>query len=244
MFSLPNIKSLHDRAVKERAETEKKHTFTCDCCGNEFKPKKCREEGREYMIEEWHDSLSEGTKGILHVCPDCYENNGTPEGFFECNHCGKLHIENYSWERYETIIDDEPCCLPCAAKIHLAEGSDAWMKTRKEIMRRTASPEAAQDMVKHLSAIGSEYGLPEGCKSFRDTEEYEAEGLNWFNEMEVGGFSGGGAMTEIRENALTAFRFYREVTVIIAEAGQFQAYCDIVVREDSRRKRPLKARAA
>lgn len=245
MFSLPNIKAMHERAIKEREEVKREKTFRCDDCGEEFNIAECREQGQVYFIEEFHDSLSEGVKGLIYYCPACVEQHEerwgrpySPDDYFECEDCQQLHVVNYSWEIYRKITEDgEELCIPCHRARALAD-EDYWLRNHEDIAERCSSVERLAAWAKHLSCIGSEYDWPEGVKSFRDTDEYEAEGENWYSRMEVGGYGGSGD-ADVRECARTAFRFYSEITVVLAEAGQFQAYMDILVKTDSKREEAL-----
>jgi len=239
MFCLPSIEKLSKNAERERKHREKLKTLPCDCCGKRF-PKGAAGS----FVEEWHDPFDDKPKGVITICPKCAEASEERtgyrydiEGYFECDRCGKLHITNYSWERYDVVDEEEGerYCMKCAAKIYTNENSAAWLD-EAGINRVTESIEAIQDYKpRHLSCIGSDKKLPEGVQSFRDTPEYEADGVNWFSKMEMGGYGSGSGLADIRECAAQALKHYKRVMIIIGEAGQFQLYMDVIVRTDERR---------
>jgi len=71
MFCLPNIRRMSEQAEKARKANRRRRSFACDGCGERFNIDDCRRKNQLYFIEEWHDSLSAGIKGILYFCPRC-----------------------------------------------------------------------------------------------------------------------------------------------------------------------------
>jgi hypothetical protein len=243
MMSLPSIAALHDRRERERERIRKSKTLTCDCCNKEFDVKA---EGR-YVEEVWSPLIADKPSGIVTICPECAAHNldnhgnefgeeGEESDYFLCADCQKLNVYNYSWEIYATLLDGEGyICQECAGKRYLAPESDKWLASEAAVKAATASIEALQAYgPQHLTCIGGHKKLPCGALSFRDTPEYEAGGLDWFNRMEMGGWDGDHS-NDIRECALEALKRYGKVAITIAEAGQFQMYMDIVVDPTSRR---------
>jgi len=135
MWALPDIKAMNNeaaanaaqlkRAVKSRKLGGKK--LKCECadwgsCGT------CEGDIHTYL---WYDIFSDDPKGILALCDKHDGYTGSPlEGYFTCEECGRVMIENYTWERYESgglclnclfdknigapdnWIDQEFCALP------------------------------------------------------------------------------------------------------------------------------------
>jgi len=229
MFSLPNIVKMN-KSAKREADFYRRmpadRLVRCGFCEREV-PR------GEAEIEAFYDSLSPGKKGHVITCQECRD-EGKPEdgeSYFRCVGCDKLHVVNYSWEIYMKESGDGPMCIPCYRESVLGIGEN-WLRTAEEI--RALVP--AQ--VHHLGCIGNEYPMPKGVKSFRAVGEYEREGYDFYSRMDGGGW-GGDPTAEMRACALAAFRFYGEVHVACMEAGQFQAYADVLVKLASRRKVPL-----
>lgn len=243
MMALPSIEKTHQRLEADRKELAKAKTLTCECCNEEF-PK----DAQGAVKEEYFSPLvKDKPSGLLFICPTCREQNeenyGNPFGedtYFECADCGKVQVVNWSWEIYRVNTDDgEGICMDCAAKRELREDSEKWLTSEHAINEATEDSKALQRYApKHLSCIGGDKTYPFAVKSFRDTPEYEREGMNWFSRMEMGGW-GGDHTAEVRECALEAFKFYERVYITVAEAGQFQVYLDILVDTDSQRQ-PVK----
>lgn len=246
MMCLPSIARLHDSREAARKELAKSKMLTCDCCCEEF-PKDAPGAVKE---EYWSPLIKDKPSGLIFICPKCREENEENYGnsygedsYFECEDCGKVHVVNYSWELYRVITEDgESICMACAAERELDESSERWLTSEEAIRRATESTEALQAYgPKHLSCIGGDKSYPHGVTSFRETPEYAAEKMDWFNRMEMGGY-GGDNTEEVRDCALAAFKFYERVYITIAEAGQFQVYLDILVDTSSRRPKQRKTR--
>ncbi len=77
----------------------------------------------------WYDIFSDDPKGLLWLC-DYHEGySGQPvEGYFTCDDCERVMIENYTWERYEHVTEDgESLCLNCYAK-RVIEDPSSWLE--------------------------------------------------------------------------------------------------------------------
>jgi len=234
MMCLPSIAKLHDRREADRKALKNSKTMTCDCCNEEFPT---NAEGR-YVEECWSPLISDKPSSIVTICPKCAAENqekygqpfgeeGEGGGYFVCAKCNKLNVYNYSREVYATCTDDGYTCQACAAAAELDAESPKWLTSEQQILAVTA--EALRDYgPKHLSCIGGEKTYPGGVTSFRETPKYKAEGMNWFNRMEMGGWDGNNVQ-EVQDCALEAFKHYKRVYITVAEAGQFQVYLDILV---------------
>jgi hypothetical protein len=247
MMSLPSIARLHDSREATRKALKKSKTMTCECCNEEFPT---NAEGR-YVEECWSPLIADKPSSIVTICPKCAQKNdeeyghpfggeGEESGYFVCAKCEKLNVYNYSWEVYATCTDDGFICQACAVEAELDSESPKWLTSEQQILAVTETVEALQDYApKHLSCIGGDKVYPGGVESFRETPEYKAEGMNWFNRMERGGWDGNN-VREVQDCALEAFKFYSRVYITVAEAGQFQVYLDILVDTASRREKKAK----
>jgi len=250
MWSPPSITRMTDRREREAERLRKSKTLTCDCCCKEFPTKS---EGR-YVEEYFSPLIADKASGILTICPKCAAENadkyGNPFGqegeesnYFTCVDCGKLQQYSHSWAVFATVDEDGYHCMACAAKKYLAADSDKWLDSADDILRATASPEAVNAYgPKSLGCLAEDpkNKHPYGVVSFRATEEYETEGFDFFNKMQLGFPDGHDPVKDVRDCLLTAFRFYAKVAFCIGEVGQFQAYGDVLVDPSSRRKKARK----
>lgn len=241
MFSLPNIKALSERAARARKYAETHKTLPCDECGKRFK-----KDAPGRYVEETFGPFNEKPEGMIVLCPKCAakaeERHGEPydaEAYFRCADCGNLHVTNYSWEIYLVRTDDdEELCRHCAGRRAASDDNPAWLRDAVEVEAATESIEALQAYgPKHLTVIGG-HDLPSKLISFRDTAEYKAAGLDWFNRFECGGWGqlANKCAEQVRESCLEVLKHYNKCMVIVGEAGQFQAYLDIVVKDGDRRE--------
>lgn len=129
-------------------------------------PSRCSGEARHYLV---YDIFSDDPKEILTLCEHHDGYYGSPsEGYFTCADCGRVMAENYTWETYNVIVDDEELCLPCAAKHYIAD-DDNWIAL-------TAENIAAVDFDRVRRAqhvIGVEMPLPQGI-AFVDNLEFDS----------------------------------------------------------------------
>jgi len=130
MWSLPNIVRLNDEAAQaaqqKQFEKEAAHAeeHNCEVCGWDGK-----EQSATYSYC-WFDIYSDDAKGVVHLCEKHDGYTGSPlEGYFTCGDCDRVFIENYTWERFDVIVDEcEQLCLPCALKRYLNDDTN-WLRT-------------------------------------------------------------------------------------------------------------------
>ena len=221
IFSLPDINRMNSEAYQNKKKLERAcHTGTLDrkklVCewSDHDDPSRCEGELRHYL---WYDIFSNDPKGILTLCEHHDGYYGSPsEGFFECDSCGRVHTENYTWERYEAITEDgRSLCLPCYAEETLVEDSN-WIPLTDEAIN--AVTETAVRKAKHL--IGVRMPCPAGIE-FKNNVEYDS--------YSGASISGGGA-EELKSTLrnLKAEGFARAILILDA-AYQFAVSVGVYV---------------
>lgn len=133
MWSLPDIARLNSHAKDERValinavETGYLNGEKLEC---EHADNSCTEQMYHYL---WFDIFSDDPKGVLTLCERHDGYSGSPTaGYFTCDSCQRVVVENYTWERYETTTDDgDSLCLPCAAERYIAEEAN-WIELTPE----------------------------------------------------------------------------------------------------------------
>lgn len=125
MWSLPDINRMNEEATsgafkrKIRDELSGRSRLPCLICD---KP------STKSSRQKWFDIFSDDPKGVVGLCKRHEEYyDSAPEGYFYCNSCNRLFIENYTWECYSH--DDDALgtvCLNCRAESYLAD-DDNWI---------------------------------------------------------------------------------------------------------------------
>ena len=110
------------RQLEKEAEHPEKHN--CEVCGWDGK-----EQPATYGYL-WFDIYSDDPKGVIQLCEDHNGYTGSPcEGYFTCDDCYRVLVENHSWELFYVIVNEcEQLCLPCALKRYLNDDSN-WIRT-------------------------------------------------------------------------------------------------------------------
>lgn len=194
MWALPNIAKLNARAETPDAQAEIKRLVanpeevTCESC-----------EEPSYVAEEYYDIFSDVPKGVVGSCEE--HDSGGPEGYFRCETDGKLYIENYTWERYESGGD----CLNCVRKRVLAD-PDEWTSTAKASREAVTFDDIRQ--AKHLLAVGQE--VPDNLIFLGNAE---------FDSMSGEGIYGSDGTGKIRELLAMAARLKAKRAILILDAG-------------------------
>jgi hypothetical protein len=164
MWSLPNIKAMNDRASASAADFDrqsrlrvpsKKHP--CEHCSQP-----------STVHRKWFDIFSDEAKGVQHLCQRCCDQGCGEDGFFYCDGCERLMVENYTWEYYRHIDGDGVLCLNCYRKRELAKPEN-WIEL-------TEANIAAVDVARircapHLLAVGQ--SCPAELK-FIDNAEFDS----------------------------------------------------------------------
>jgi len=131
MWSLPDIAKLNQDAADQdkKARLVRCAELLVDHCTE--KKAQCEHHGEEcegrltgYLT---YDIFSDDPKGVLFLCEHHYGHYGSPdEGYFFCDDCSRIFIENYTWERYDHVEGGEVLCLNCHAKRVIANPK-AWI---------------------------------------------------------------------------------------------------------------------
>lgn len=158
MWSLPNIQKMNDEAV-ERWEKENKRSIkarlkgkTCEYC-----------ESKAEVLYDWYDVFGDEPKGEITLCAKHDGYYGNPaEGYFTCAACERVMVENYTWERYDTVDPDtgEQVCLNCALDAAI-EDPEQWIRSAEGVTwervrnSRHLIPVEGEHWKKHLDFLGN-----------------------------------------------------------------------------------------
>ena len=132
MFCLPNIKRLNDEAASREIKREiedliaNPQVHPCQVC-------QWHDINRQAdYAHPFHDIYSNDAKGVLFVCDEHEGYGGEPyEGYFRCEKCDRVLVENYSWEMFFVYVEEHgTLCLPCALKTFIANHEN-WVDPRR-----------------------------------------------------------------------------------------------------------------
>lgn len=116
MWSLPDIKRMN-RIASEAERRRAIHRQKRKLLGDDGQPAKCQVHGcgrKAEHAEYWYDVFSNDPKGVEFMCAEHAEERGCLENSFKCSECGRVFVENYTWERYVHDHDDgRSLCLNC-----------------------------------------------------------------------------------------------------------------------------------
>jgi len=187
MWSLPDINRMNSEAASQKRQLERAlksgkldgKKLECEWKGHDAE---CEGELRHYP---WFDIFSEDPKGILTLCERHDGYYGSPsEGYFECEGCNRVMVENYTWELYYVIYEASQLCLPCYAQEVLNDAGHWIPLTDERIESLTFN-----DVRKTPHCIGVEMPVPKQIRFVNNVE---------FDSMDGHCISGGG-LEEIKE---------------------------------------------
>jgi predicted Fe-S protein YdhL (DUF1289 family) len=157
MWSLPDLKRLNEDAVKFNStlnqvvitgKTEDGEPLVCEWAGHDGK---CEGEVRAY---EYYDIFSDVPKGYLALCERHDGYYGSPsEGYFECDGCQKIFVENYTWELYRHDDEGGTFCLNCYRENELADDEN-WLNLTDQNINALTFDRVRQ--AQHLIAVGQD----------------------------------------------------------------------------------------
>jgi hypothetical protein len=186
MWCLPSLDKINAAAVANKKnydrqiKLKKSVKHSCECCGQP-----------STVHEKWYDIFSDDAKGVRHLCQSCAEDGRGDEGYFTCDCCGRLMVENYTWERYEK----DGICLACAAVEYF--NNDENLIDPKQVEKVVLEPgkgrlfESGVLNIAHAPhVLGVKQAVPKGIK-FVDNAE--------FDSMDGHQISGGNMLFDIQQ---------------------------------------------
>jgi hypothetical protein len=155
MWALPDIQRLNEDAE------EFKSTLERIVLNNELpngEPLKCNHDGDECDGEvraiPYFDIFSDTPKGHIDLCERHYGYYGWPdEGYFECEGCNRVMVENYTWELYYHQDGCGIYCLNCWRESVLQD-EDEWVVLTPENLVDLNFDQVRR--AKHLTAVGQD----------------------------------------------------------------------------------------
>lgn len=237
MWSLPDINRLNSEAYRDKKRFEDAvktgrldgKQLTCECGGwGADRVKECGGELYHYL---WYDIFSDDPKGVLTLCERHDNYFGSPtEGYFTCDDCERVMIENYTWERYSTIVNEcEELCLPCAAKRYIAEESN-WIELTPE---NIANITFDQHIRKAPHIIGVRMPVPKEIEFVGNVEFDSSTGGRVRTMMSADTTPTMGEM-EMREALLDAMnKGHKRALLIMDAAYQFAVSIGVYVDADT-----------
>jgi len=187
MWSLPDIKALNAKAVKEYEENKNLNARDL------LKGKECDDCNKKAAyVTAYHDVFSDKPKGYIFLCDEHYKNYGPePEGYFLCEGCERLHIKNYTWENYFTEGECGLICLNCALDSEIASDGNT-------ITRNAAIDKIDFDFLREAKHL-----IPNSGTYWK--KHLDFHGNAEFDSMSGKSISGGGieGLKDILKKALT-----------------------------------------
>lgn len=156
MWSLPDIKRLNDEAAL-RAKKDKKKTVK-----QLLRGKRCEHcDEKATVLYEYYDIFSDDPKGYIYLCEKHDGYYGSPdEGYFTCDDCNRVFVENYTWENYYHADEDGMICLNCFFDREI-DNEENWITDPLTVTFDTVQkakhliPVAGKHWEKHLDFLGN-----------------------------------------------------------------------------------------
>lgn len=217
MWSLPNIQALNDNAVKEyRASKNKTAKQTLRGQGCMY----C--EAKATIYYDYYDCFGDIPKGKIFLCDEHDNDFGySAEGYFHCDGCNKVFIENYTWELYVVNTDDGSICINCAFDREI-ENMENWITSPEQINFDMVS------RAKHIIPVGS-------TRHENILKEHGGVTLDNMSGAKVTGFGSTSTrddgLQELRESAATAIKKHGSCILILDGAYQFAVSIGVYTRK-------------
>jgi len=206
MWSLPDIKQLNANAAKKwRKIRHKTEEQLCEGHRCEW----CQKPATHAL--KYYDVFSDTPKGYVFLCDEHYNNGTYFENYFLCDNCARLHVLNYTWERYCTKDEDGCLCLNCAFDRHLENGKN-WLYTVDDIDSETVY------QAPHLIPVEGKH-WKKRLKFIGNVE---------FDSMSGHSISGGG-IDELKELVKRGIEQYGKAMLILDAAYQFAVSIGVYV---------------
>lgn len=222
MWALPNIVALNRQAaLNARKLTNAARTGLLN-----RKPVKCDDcDENAVSVQPWYDIFSDKPKGLIAACEE--HDHGIPEGYFFCDSCERLMIENYTWELYYHINANtsEQVCLNCYAKEYVPNPAK-WLPLTDETIQRV-SVETLRS-APHLIAVSGP--VPKGLK-FIGNVEFDSETGGRLRSTSHADATPDYTVAEIKKLLQEAKRRGKTEAILILDAAyQFSASIGVYVR--------------
>lgn len=150
MWSLPDIVRMNAEAASARESLLGAVEKHLDSQGNPIQCDYCDSDAVE--VTPYFDIFGDDPKGVVAMCPEHHAAYGsTPEGYFWCDGCERLMVENYTWELYSACTDSGQFCLNCHRENELLE-PDNWIFLTEEQIAALNFDRVRH--AKHLVAVG------------------------------------------------------------------------------------------
>ena len=210
MWSLPDIKALNEQAKEARKTIEEivNYGMTPDgkmvLCQYNGNGNGCR---GKVNIYAYYDIFSNDPKGYVGLCEHHDGYYGSPdEGYFTCDECGRVFVENYTWELYSHCDDEGMLCLNCYRERYL-ENPEHWIDLGKPV---TPVTDQLVRRSPHLIAVGQD--TPANLVFLGNTE---------FDSLDGHCISGGGngGIADLLQSAKD--EGYKRAVLILDAAYQF-----------------------
>jgi hypothetical protein len=205
MWSLPDINRMNAKAESDQDKYQKILRT-----GKDGRTKvKCESEDEhcagEVRLTPWYDIFSDDIKGINAACEYHDDHQGMAEGFFYCDGCNRVMIENYTWELYYAFTKDgEKLCLPCYA-YEVLRDEDQWTPLTDERIESLT----LDDLRKAPHCIGVKMPIPKQIR-FINNVEFDSS---------TGQCISGGGVEELKETLRDLKSKGEKKAILILDAG-------------------------
>jgi hypothetical protein len=224
MWALPNIKRLNDEA----AGVDFKARHRKQLCGRaKVECYICDKPATKGSRQEWFDIFSDEPKGVIGLCKAHEEDyGGTPEGYFFCEDCQRLFIQNYTWEMYCTQNEQgDIVCLNCKAKEYVEDGEN-WIPLDDAVIDDLTFKQVSK--TPHLIAVSGP--TPDGIEFYKNVEldSFSGGRITGYSSSESGPEGGVSELQDILRGAREDG--HTEAILILDAAYQFCVSIGVYVR--------------
>jgi hypothetical protein len=163
MWSLPDIVAMNN-ASHENANRLERASRTLKLNRKRLKCDYCDEPA--ITADLYYDIFSSDPKGLVARCQEHDDDYGSiPEGYFYCDACNRLMVENYTWELYHACTDSGQFCINCYRENELLN-PDNWISLTDIDIAGVSFKRVRH--AKHLIAVGQD--TPKGLKFLGNVE--------------------------------------------------------------------------
>lgn len=224
MWSLPDIGRLNSVAAERAPNFE--HAVETGWLDGELISCHYCDKPADYRCL-WFDIFSDDPKGVVGLCEQHDRYYGSlPEGYFECEACNRLFIENYTWELYFHQDGGGIYCLNCYAAAEV-QNPDNWLSLDDATIDALTFQQVCK--AKHLIAVRGP--IPEGLALYKNVELDGSSGGRLTSSMSCESTPDGGVqelrdiLHELKSQGVT------EAMLILDAAYQFSVSIGVYTRE-------------